>query len=161
MVKKKSVKKANNNSLESQYMTFLEFSRDATIPYLEGRAKQLFFWLKENEDALVMEDFFEMANISESSWYKFVNKSEVLKEVHNYALTILGKRREKGGLLKRLDSTIVLRSCPQYLLRYKMQQEYEAQLKKDINSSSPSKVEIQLTQIPMTAEVTADIERKK
>lgn len=161
MASKKSVKKANTLLATTDDLS-LSFE-DSIIPrsdhYLSRVGTVLKQWAEE-DDSYTMSGFFRKYKIPRQSFYQWVARSEQLAFDYDMAMNSLAYKREMAGLKKEMDSGMIHSSMALYCPQYKWLAEWRAKLKEEASSGS-GKIEIQLTQIPMTAEVTADIARKK
>lgn len=161
MGKKKSDNKANIQTVKSNDLA-LSFE-DSIVPRSEAYLAKVGATLKEwvkRPDSFTINGFLAEYQIPPQSFYQWVNKHEHLAFDYSQALVALADRREVGALTKKLDAATVNSSMAMYCSRWKELSEWRAKIKEDA-AHHTGKVEIEIKQIPMTGEVTADIERKK
>lgn len=159
MVRKKSDKKANKTYSDALALTFEDSIQPRSEKYLAKMADVLLDWAKL-DDSYTMNQFTAKYQLPRKSFYRWVIGNERLGEAYDVAMGMLAARREVGALTRKLDAGIVATSMALYCPEWRTLREWMAKIKEEAAHSS-SKIEIQLTTIPLTAEVTADIERKK
>jgi hypothetical protein len=89
-----------------------------TIPvsdgYLDKLACRLIEWARNNNNALVLEQFLVENNLSWDTFLRWKNRHERLGQAHQFAKTCLSARREVGGLKNTLNSAMVMKTMPMY-----------------------------------------------
>jgi hypothetical protein len=96
-------------------------------------AIELCTWVRENERAYTISQFYTMKGISETTFKKWIDDCPQLRESYTTALSILGDRREVGALENRLNGTIARFVLPYYSGVWKEQELWRASIRKDEN----------------------------
>lgn len=110
--------------------------------YLMKLAHEMVKWARENEDALVLADFFNNKGIHRSDIQRWVGKHLFFKNAYEMTKSIIGSRREKGALLRKYDSTIVMRTMSIYDPEWKELELWRAKLKEDQINNEPKVIVI-------------------
>ena len=116
--------KTNKPQLVTQ--TFL----DNLIPHIIKEAY-------ENENYSTVEDIFLELGVPQTTYYDWTREYKALREAHNYAKLIIGRRREKHGIKREWDT---LGSMSQYNDRWKSIEEWRSALKNKEEKESGIKV---------------------
>lgn len=120
-MKKKRVLKANPNRNNEQkavtslvkpqvqqldtYMNHLTFTQEIlTTSTAERLARELVAWARTNEDALKIAQFLAERGINRKTWSRWCDKFQILADANDFALMIIGNRREVGLLTRKFDS---------------------------------------------------------
>jgi len=82
--------------------------------FIEQLALELIDWVKNNDDALKIEQFLVEHNICKSDLMRWIDKHPALSDAYAFAKMALGCRREIGGLKRKYDGSIVSFTMPQY-----------------------------------------------
>lgn len=69
-------------------------------------------------DTIVIGKFFIEQRLSLKTWLEWCKRNDFARDAYSYAMQCVGVNREVGGLTRRLDSTIVLRTMPMYDPQY-------------------------------------------
>jgi hypothetical protein len=82
--------------------------------YLRKLAFELVSWVLKDDKALKITQFRTSRHICRKTWDTWVKRSPELQDANDFALEVIGDRREIGGLEKRFDSSIVAYTMPHY-----------------------------------------------
>jgi len=99
---------------------------DETLTRLAG---EMIDWATNDDDALVLEEFYLMRGISCSVWQKMKKRSQDIEEAHEMAKVLIGMRREKGTIKGKYSDTAVNRTQPAYSPRLREVEEWRSSLK--------------------------------
>lgn len=77
-------------------------------------AETLINWVHDTPEALCFDHFLEVHCLNKSTYYQWLAKFEILKDAHEQAIMILGRRREEGGLKNVYNTAIVKFTMPYY-----------------------------------------------
>jgi len=100
---------------EKYYVNFYTHRQDIISPrIIEEMSKDLVKWAANNEKALKLSQFYLEKGIASSTFYYFMDKYPVLKNAAKCARELIGNRREIGGLLNKLNPSIVMSQMPKY-----------------------------------------------
>jgi len=107
--------------------------RQIPVPegYLNMLADKLVVWAKEDEESLVLGQFLKEYNVTWQTWKRWKERSPRLNEANSFALMCIGVRREIGGLKRKLDSSMVMRSMPNYSEEWQKLTEWYARIKEE------------------------------
>ena len=118
---------------------------------IERIAYNLIEWSKE-DSSVVLRDFYDDKGIPEDAYYRWVKTYPILKAAHELAKGRIGSRREKGGLFRKMDTSIVTLGLAKYDNGWKEFISWKASLK---DQSTSGEITINLpniTTIPMVEE---------
>lgn len=107
---------------------------------LNELASQLITWANEAEDVYSMSAFLRLKMLRWSTFYNWLEKSKKLQAAYEYALLVLGERRERGGLTRKLDSGMVSYTMAHYDPKWKKLAEWRAKLKQENDPGTESKI---------------------
>ncbi len=127
---------------------------DAKIELL---SQELVKWALEQPTATQLRKFFHARGISIKHTNDWLVKWPIFKEYYLFAKSIIGSRREDGGLTKAYDSGIVRFTMPLYDDDWLKETERVAKLTKDDNKIASS----QAINVIMQRFVSDEIEEKK
>ncbi len=92
-------------SLLEEYMNYTTGSKEVlTTLSIERLARELVAEVRGNEQMLKVNEFLERRGINRRTWNGWLQKYEILSEAYNFALMVLGNRREIGVLTRKFDS---------------------------------------------------------
>jgi len=97
--------------------------------FIHRLAKDLIDWAMNNEDALVLRDFFFSKGIGDGVANAWARRHPVLKDAFTQAKFMIGSRREKGAIKKQYDVSMVKASMPRYDPDWKEDEIWRAELK--------------------------------
>lgn len=144
---KKTVKKREQTY--GQYFSYKDFDfRVTTISFLENFAKNMINYALNTEDCLTVEDLFLSEGIPSGTYYDWIKKHEFFARAHKHAKEIIGRRREKGGLKRKFDTSLVKDSMYQYNSRWKKADEYRQSLKSKNTDSSDKNITVVIEESP-------------
>ncbi len=95
---------------------------------IERLALEMLKWADEDPEAYKLSQFYVKKGIRESDINRLSERYPNLKEAKEWALVIIGNRRELGGIKKLLDSGMISRSMSHYDPVWKKIAEFNAEL---------------------------------
>ena len=99
----------------AEYFNFRSFKKEfITNTMLDRLAQELIAYVEGNEEVLKIKDFLAFKGIPEKVWGDWIVKYEILREAHNHAKMILGNRRERGILTRKLVEGSTAFMMPMY-----------------------------------------------
>jgi hypothetical protein len=98
-------------------------------------AIELSTWVRENEKAYTLSQFYTMKGIPHDVYYQWASDCLELREANRLALEIMGDRREIGALENRLNSMIARFILPQYKREWREQEVFRATLQRESGES--------------------------
>lgn len=108
-------KKKTSKNLALQEHDIFFFKRvPVSDDYLKKLALDLVHWALNDTKALKITQFRTERHISRTVWDTWRERSPELQDANDFALEVIGDRREIGGLEKRFDSGIVAYTMPHY-----------------------------------------------
>ena len=136
MTKKKGLI-ANPNTSKSNVS---KLGRDKTDPNMlydykqypisEGRINRLIdalkIWLEKNPDAIEIQEFYLKEDVAPSTYYKLLERSIELKELHDKTMMQLGNRILKQSVYFKANWNAVKTMLPMYGPHYSKMREDEA-----------------------------------
>ena len=132
IVKKKRTSKVTNSISTFKKEMYLDLftlrERPVSDDYLFKLALEWITVALNDETMLTLDDFLILKGLSRKTMMSWCRRCDVLMEAHNHVTMIIGNRREKGMLTKKLDSTGVLRSMHMYDDRWVKADEWRASL---------------------------------
>jgi hypothetical protein len=120
---------------------FTGLTRPITNRYLENLAVDLIEWSK-NDKSIILKEFFAVRGVLKEVFYRWCKTYPPLKDAHEIAKSFIAIRREKGGLTKQYDTTMIMRSMPMYDDEWKEFEEWRASLKNKEEEKSRRQVVI-------------------
>lgn len=134
-------------------------------PYSENWIKQLAYdllqWAENDEDALVLDEFYTRKHIRATDINRLNERWPYLLEAKELAKRFIGIRREKGALKRKLDAGMVMQSMPLYSVDWDelQKRKYELMAKaKDLANMSNGPAIVVIEKFPSSDIVP---ERKK
>lgn len=115
----------------------------ANDEFRERLGVELLEWARTKEDALIMEEFFDLRGIRDKDVHRWLNTSEVLREAYETAKRIIGYRREKGALKSDLNAGTVHITMPHYSKVWRETEKWRSELKKENEQHGNIKVMIE------------------
>jgi len=83
-----------------------------TQAFIERFSTDLVNWAYNDQDALIISQFYLGKGISPQTFYRWVNKYELIKDANEIAKRCIGNRREIGALKKKYSESMILqRQC--------------------------------------------------
>lgn len=104
-------------------------------------ATELAEWCLQDE-ALKITQFLSFKKVPVDCFYRWIKTNEQLKQAHEFAMRVIGDRREIGALKKKLDGTIVSYTMPHYDKDWKDLVEWRAKLKNEALLNQPTSITI-------------------
>lgn len=113
--KKKEDKPIRRRYLELDQYSHYFFIQDSPAPdkFLEQLADDLVEWARK-EDSLKMIHFFDEVGVPDTSYHGWRKRCPKLQAAHDWALRLLGARREIGAMTGKYKEKIILHSLHQY-----------------------------------------------
>ena len=116
-----------------------EFFRDITtfrqkpisVAAIQKLSTALLEWAMEEQKALKIKPFFRSKGIGTDDVKRWRKKHPNFDLAYMTALEAIGDRREIGGLERKYDSGIVVKSMPQYDEEWKKIEKWRSALRKD------------------------------
>ena len=109
-----------------------------TQSFLEKYADEIIQKAYNDDNFFTVEDLYLFFGIPKATYYDWIKKFPFFREAHDYAKLIIGRRREKHGIMREWNT---LGSMAQYNDRWKESDEWKASLKeKQENKESGIKV---------------------
>ena len=125
-------KPINKTARDFDYgMVFSHRQVPVTDAFLEKLAFEYVEWVRSSDTALTQDSFLVHKGICWSTWDSWVKRSKALAEAKEFALEVIGHRREVGGLTKKFDASMVTKSMPIYSEAWVKLGEWYAKLKDD------------------------------
>jgi hypothetical protein len=95
-----------------------------------------------NDDILFMNEYRMQKGIPQTTWEDWVNRSSKLKSAQSFVREIIAMRREKGGLLNKYNSAMVMKIQCVYSKEWKETEEWRSSLaaKNDTHQTQPIQV---------------------
>lgn len=119
------------------YMHLLDFKiKPVTERFIERIAQELIEWSAQ-DSSIVFRDFYDDRYIPESTFSRWANKYEVLKDAVVLAKGRIGSRREKGALGRKYDASLVVNSMSMYDQGWKSNIEWKASLREGATTNAP------------------------
>lgn len=135
----------------SSYLDLISFRQKPINPaFIEKLAAEEVAWALNTEDALVFEEFLMLKGIGQSTFYKWLHAHESLAKAHNFAMMVIGVRREKGAINRKFDANIILKSLPIYSESWRNLEEWRSKLTEKANAGN---VTVIMEQFPSSDEV--------
>jgi hypothetical protein len=104
--------------------------RPVTLPFLKLLATKLVEWVEKDETAIHLRQFFQVMGLRPKDYYVWKERCEELQYAHDWAMSLMGMRRELGAIKKQFDSYMISRTLYQYSPEYKEAVEYHSKLAK-------------------------------
>ena len=104
-------------------------NRGASQEFIDRLGHDLLLWA-QLKTSLVLRDFFDERYISQGTYSRWKNKDSMFAERLELAKGMIGSRREKGGLEKKFDASMVIKSMANYDSEWKAIEEWRSKLSK-------------------------------
>lgn len=121
-------------------------------------------WAKENEEAFHIHEYWDMKGIEPMTVSRWLKERKIYEQLYNQAKREIGRRRDKIVIKERLSSnTGIAFTLPQYLPDWRDERDERAALKvvATADSAEPTKLKIEVTTIPTTAEVDEQLKKRE
>lgn len=126
---KRRTKKAPVKWLEEYKDCFSLKTKPVTEHFIDRFFSDLIQQAISDDDLLTIESYYLYKGVDPDTYYGWVNKYPVAKKLHQVALYMIGSKREKGGLKRKYDPSMVSSSMPLYNERWKELLEWKTLLK--------------------------------
>jgi hypothetical protein len=90
-----------------------------TETYMDRISTDLHKWIEDKPECLMIEEFLHSIKMSYDFYSTMKERSPRLQSAHDYAMMVLGIRRERGGLTNNLNAGLVERSQHAYSRTWK------------------------------------------
>ena len=118
------------------YLDLFTFKmKPITEAFTHRFAAELIEWSRQ-DDVLILKEFYLDRGIPRNTFYDWVNKYEVIKHAYNTAKERIGARREKGGMMRKFESSIISNSMPIYDADWKELLEWKAKMRNDTQDNT-------------------------
>lgn len=151
---KKLIEKLESDTLNSgvpksyvEYMNVSTMTKQlASELWAERMAKKMIDWVKGNQEALTLTEFYISVGILSQDFCELARKYPLLGKAQEYVRMVIGDRRERGMLSRKLDPGATAYTMPNYLPEWKKIVEWRASLRQ--SSGDPTQPRIQYVVIP-------------
>lgn len=135
-----------------EFFDFNEFKqRPVSEQWLAELSKRLVFWAKDNDDALILNEFFLKEGIGKSTVANWKKQSKLFKNSYDFAKQIIGTRREIGALNKKFDTNVVMFTMPMYSKSWKELEEWRSSLKvKELEKAGKQTITVVMEKVQST-----------
>lgn len=141
--KKPQIEKKKDIKWLGEYKDNINFQmKVVTTTFLENVAREILDCARNNNDCLTVEDLYLPLGIPPRTYYEWTERFPEFKEIHQTAVLILGSKREKGGLKRKLDSGLVNSSMHQYNQRWRESIEWRHSLREKEKGNSASNITV-------------------
>lgn len=138
-VRGKPMQKQKTPQEWDEYLSTKSFQMNPiSTGHIERLAIEFVMYVTENEDALFLDEFFDVKGIDAADVYRWSKKYPCMEKAHSIAKRILARRREKGALHRKLDTSTVHFMMPYYSEPWKQEQERKAALRSPEGSEEKS-----------------------
>jgi len=107
-------KKSTNKEYETYRNLFTLRQKPVSLAFIEKLALELIMWARDNEDALKITQFYRLKGINSNDMKRWEERSDKLRAAHEFALMVIGDRREIGALKNKLNAGIVMKTMSLY-----------------------------------------------
>lgn len=101
-----------------------------TRRFIEIESQRLVDWANQ-DDSLIIQDFYNKGGYSTGQFYDWCEKFPEFKQAHEYAMSMLGSRRELGAMTRKYDAGTIHRTLGAYSKIWRDQTRELAKLKED------------------------------
>lgn len=120
--------------------------------FLDHLAADMVKWVDASPDNLTIEQFFHEKHLGMRNLYRWLPRSEVLQEAHEYVLHRLGTKREIGAIKREYDSAMIRSTMPHYSKTWKDLEEWRSKLKEPTESGDKVVVIERFPDVPSVPE---------
>lgn len=117
---------------------------------LEILGREFLSWARSDEDALIMEDFFNERGVPDTTLRKWLERSKKFQAVYDAGKRFISSRREKGGLRRGLSEGMITRSMPKYDLTWKELEEWRSSLRTKEQAAGKGDIKVFMEAYPKT-----------
>jgi hypothetical protein len=104
-------------------------SKGASQEFVDRLGKDLLTWAQQ-KGSLVLSEFFTERFISAPIYRRWADRDKMFSDRLEMAKLMIGARREKGGLERKLDASMVMKSMCLYDPEWRLLEEWRAKLAK-------------------------------
>lgn len=152
VLQEKKIKEAQRRWKELKELSFWKEKPYSELT-IRGLAEELLEWAKNDEHALVIDEFRAIRNIGESTWYRVRKQYEFFEDAYQNAKTLIGIRREKGAMVGKLSDSAVNRTQPAYSKRLRRTEEWRSSLRQKESERGAGTIVVRMDQYPDSADV--------
>lgn len=149
--------KKKNARAKIEWLEYRELGSWKMKPYCEETvrraASQLVEWARNDEDALVIDEWHLVRGIGSPTYDRWKKKYSFFQEAHDNAKYLIGLRREKGTIKGKYSDTAVNRTQPAYSRRLRESEAWRSSLRQKEAEKGAGKVNVEMTKIPNCPEV--------
>lgn len=151
--RKKNTKNAPTRDWENYLEIFTFLRKPVSDEFLSTLAQDMKVYFIETETALCIEDFFVAIGLNDDQLYRWMARSQDLRESHKFCMMLIGARRETGVMRKKLSEG-TWASLPLYSRRWKENIEWKASLSKK-DDAKQGDITVVMAPMPTTDVVPA------
>ncbi len=112
--------------------------------YLLKFALEWVNWAITDDDALTLEGFYILKGVQQRTVDRWCDRCPELMEAHDYAMMVIGDRREKGAITRKYSEGMIKTTMCMYKIKWKELEEWRAHLSEKIaNAGGMKLVEIE------------------
>jgi hypothetical protein len=137
------IKPTDNSKWDEYLNTYSLQMFPASDQFKERLGVEMLEWARTNEDALIIEEYFDIRGICVDDVYRWIPACEVLAKAYEAAKRIIGYRREKGALKSDLNASTVHITMPHYSKVWRETEKWRSELKKENEQHGNIKVMIE------------------
>lgn len=93
--------------LEEYLDMYLLQKKPVTDTFLEMLASTYIKWVKEETKCLLFTEFLQYQGIRREDFYRWLLRSEKLRQAHDFVIMVLCNRREVGAITRKYDSSMI------------------------------------------------------
>lgn len=144
---------ANRHNRIKLYDTYLDMhtlrQRPFSLESIERVATELLDWSRNDNTALVMQQFYDLKGIGVRTIHDWIKRSEKLKLAHETAKRTVGARREVGAITRKYDAGSALKMMPEYSSEWLMMEEKRAAMRNESKDKSDKNTVFKIFQLPV------------
>ena len=107
-------------------------------------------WARDDEDALIIEDFFNLRGVPDRALRKWLERSEKFQMIYESGKRFISSRREKGALRRGLAEGMVMRSMPKFDRSWKELEEWRSGLRTKEQAAGKGDIKVIMESFPST-----------
>jgi hypothetical protein len=110
-----------------------------TQSFIESEAKKLRDWA-DQEDSLLIQDFTDFQGYRMKLFYQWIKEHPVMEIAHEYAISRIGSRREKGAMTRKYAEASTHRTLGYYQEIWRDQTKELARMRDEVSAANETKV---------------------
>lgn len=124
-----------------EYMDMFSFRKcPVSEAFLDHLATELVDWAKNDDKAIKVTQFLGLKGIHSKTFDRWRDRHPKMQDAYEYALMVIGDRRESGAIYKKFDASIVSFTMPHYDKDWVKQHEWRAKLKETEQQSNETRI---------------------